>query len=430
MVAGKASDCGSITFYRNLQGRKICVLENATICLKSSMKTYDWIVIGAGIAGAAVAYELVKKGLSVVLLEQNPSFENATRYSYGGLAFWSATTALTRQLCEEGMARYRLLSQELDADIEFRELDLLLTVPRDTDPKTVAASYAGCAVPPKLLTRDEAWEMEPLLNREAIAAALTVKHGHINPKKTAQAYIQAFERAGGRMERAQALKLHPAQRSTSRDTKVETTTTTYSSGKVVVCAGGLTRQLLQASGISIPLYFTHAEIIETPPVDIRLRTLVMPACLQRLQLEAEFSKSEEIWNKPTAESIAAILDAGAIQFQDGSLRLGQISRIIPDAGAKVDALQSERWLRQSIAAILPQLADLPGSWHHCLVAFSHKDFCLPFVGSIPFLAEDIYVFSGFSNPLAIVPSLAQHFANWVSNQEDEVIKQLSSPRQQ
>jgi glycine/D-amino acid oxidase-like deaminating enzyme len=378
------------------------------------MKTYDWIVVGAGFTGAALAYELVKKGFSVLLLEQDTNFQNATRYSYGGLAFWSGTTPVTRQLCDEGIARYRILSQELNANIELHELDLLLTIPTDTDPKIAAASYAHFATPPKLLSVDEACEMEPLLNREAIAGALTVKHGHINPQKTTQAYIQAFLRAGGEMEFTQVQNLL---------TSVQTTTTTYHSANVVVCAGGFSRDLLKASGIPIKVYFTHAEMIETPPVEINLRTLVMPANLQRFQLEAESSKVDEVWNEPGNEPVAPILDAGAIQFLDGSLRLGQISRIITNSSAKVDSKESERWLRQSIGEILPELANLPGTWHHCLVAFSSDR--LPVIGTIPGY-QGIYIFSGFSNPLVIVPPLAQRFANWVSGQEDEIISQWCS----
>ena len=34
------------------------------------MKNYDWIVVGAGITGAALAYELAKQGLQVLLLEK------------------------------------------------------------------------------------------------------------------------------------------------------------------------------------------------------------------------------------------------------------------------------------------------------------------------------------------------------------------------
>jgi glycine/D-amino acid oxidase-like deaminating enzyme len=34
------------------------------------MKTYDWVVVGAGITGAAVSYELVQQGFNVLLLEK------------------------------------------------------------------------------------------------------------------------------------------------------------------------------------------------------------------------------------------------------------------------------------------------------------------------------------------------------------------------
>ncbi|MBD2433903.1 MULTISPECIES: NAD(P)/FAD-dependent oxidoreductase [Fischerella] len=385
------------------------------------MKTYDWIVIGAGFTGAALAYELVRTGFSVLLLEQDASLRNATNYSYGGLAFWSGTTPLTRQLYDEGIARYRLLAQELETDIEFRELDLLLTIASDSDPEVAAASYSHFAIPPKLLSVDEAWEMEPLLNKEAIAGALTVKHGHLNPEKTAQAYIQAFLRLGGEMEITQV------QNFTSNNSSptIKTTTKTYHSANVVVCAGGFSRQLLKAAGIPIRLYFTHAEMIQTPPVEVQLRTLVMPANLQRFQLEAESSKVDELWNEPGNELAAPILDAGAIQFQDRSIRLGQISRLLTDVNAEIDRKVSESWLRRSIGEILPALSNLPGTWHHCLVAFSSDR--LPVIGAIPEY-RGIYVFSGFSNPLVIVPPLAQRFANYLTGKEDEIISQLSPVR--
>ncbi|MEH2227605.1 NAD(P)/FAD-dependent oxidoreductase [Nostoc sp.] len=384
------------------------------------MKTYDWIVVGGGITGAALAYELAKSGFSVLLLEQYSRPQNATRYSYGGLAYWSGTTPLTRLLCEEAMsttgyayARYHILSQELDADIQFRELDLLLTISAHNDPETTAASYNDCAIPPRLLSIQEACELEPQLNREAISGALTVKHGHIHPEKTAQAYIQAFLRAGGEMQITQVLQV--------LQDGVQTTTATFHSANVVVCAGGLSRQLLKSAGISIKLYFTHAEIIETPPVDISLRTLVMPANQQRFQLEAESTQVDELWDELGNELIPPILDVGAIQFQDGSIRIGQISRAIADPHAKVNSDVSEKWLRKGVGQILPALEHLPGTWYHCLVAFSSNQ--LPLIGAIPGL-EGVHVFSGFSNPLVLIPPLAKRFASFATGQEDEIIRQM------
>ena len=378
------------------------------------MKTYDWIVVGGGIAGAALAYELVKTGFAVLLLEQYQTPQNATRYSYGGLAYWSGTTTLTRQLCEEAIARYHILSQELDADIEFRELDLLLTISAASDPEATAGSYNHFAIPPRLLSVQEACELEPLLNREAISGALTVKHGHVHPEKTAQAYIQAFLRAGGEMQITQVLQV--------LQDGVKTTTATFHTTKIVICADGLSRQLLKSASIPIKLYFTHAEIIETPPVDVQLRTLVMPANLQRFQLEAESTQVNELWNQPGNEPVPPILDASAIQMQDGSFRIGQISRVLTDPHAKVDSEASEKWLRKSVGEVLPVLENLPGTWHHCLVAFSSDR--LPLIGTIPGF-ESVHLFSGFSNPLVIVPPLAKRFANFAFGKEDEIITQLS-----
>ena len=383
----------------------------------TNLKTYDWIVVGGGITGAALSYELAKTGFSVLLLEQNEIADNATRYSYGGLAYWSGNTPITRQLCEDAIARYQILPQELDADIELRELDLLLTIPNTSDPEIIAKSYANFAIPPRLLTVTEACELEPLLNRDAISSALTVKHGHINPEKTTQAYIQAFIRNGGEMQIAQVLHI--------LNNEVKTATTTFASANVAICAGGLSRQLLKSAGIPIKLYFTHAEIIATPPVDLRLSTLVMPANLQRFQLEAQSTQIDELWDEPGNEPVPPILDAGAIQFQDGSLRIGQISRTLTNPHAQINSQESEQWLRTSIGKILPALENLPGTWHHCLVAFSPNR--LPLIGAIPEL-EGIHVFSGFSNPLVLVPPLAQRFAKFVSSNEDEIVSQLLSDR--
>ncbi|MCG6138044.1 MAG: FAD-binding oxidoreductase [Nostoc sp. LLA-1] len=378
------------------------------------MKTYDWIVVGGGIKGAALAYELAKTGFTVLLLEQDTTPQNATRYSYGGLAYWSGSTPLTCKVLEEAIARYRILSQELEADTLFRELDLLLTIAADGEPDAMAASYAHVGIPPQLISVQDACELEPLLNPQAIAGALTVKHGHIHPEKTTQAYIQAFLRLGGEMQITQVLEV----------TKhgVKTTTATYHAANVVICAGGLSRQLLQSSGIFMKVYFTHAEIIETLPTDIKLRTLVMPANLQRLELEAQATQVDELWNQPGNEPVSAVLDAGAIQFLDGSIRLGQISRILTDPQAKVNAQLSERWLRNSITQVLPSLGNLPGTWHHCLVEFTQTR--LPLIGAIPGFAN-IHVFTGFSSPLAMVPSLAERFAKFAAGNEDEILAQLS-----
>jgi len=385
------------------------------------MKTYDWIVVGGGFTGAALGYELRRTGFSVLLLEQNATLQGATRYSYGGLAYWSGTSELTHQLCQEGIELHRRLSEELDTDTQFRELDLLLTIDPDDDPQAVAENYAHFAIPPTLLSVEEACELEPLLNRDAIAGALTVRHGHIHPDKTTEGYIQAFRRAGGEIQIAQVVEL---LRQGDRIQGVKTLDQTYHAANTVVCAGGLTRSLIKASGIDIRLYFTHTEMIEIPPVDIQLHTVVTSADIKRFKLEAKASKAEveSLWDEPGHEPVPLILDAGAVQFRDGSLRIGQLSRVLTDPYAQVTPEQSEALIRSQVGKVLPALEKLPGTWHRCLVAFSSNR--LAVVGPLRNV-EGAYVFSGFTNPLVFVPVLAKHFANWATGQKDEIIAQLS-----
>lgn len=393
------------------------------------MKNYDWIVVGGGIAGSALSYELAQVGFSVLLLEQSATPQSATRYSYGGIAYWSGTTELTRQICKEAIALHRNLSMELDGDTQFRELNLLLTIASNRDPNEVAAMYSHFDLPPALLSLEAACELEPLLNREAIAGALLLRHGHVSPESTVNAYNQAFVRAGGKIQIAQATGLAQSDlaQSGNRITGVITPTETFTGANVVIAAGAMSRALLRKIGLSAPLYFTQAEVVETPPVDLQLQALVMPAELRRFAMEAEAGQAEtdSLWDEPGHEVVAAIMDAGVIQFQDGSLRMGQLSRTLTDPYAQVDVAQSEAEIRGAVGQILPALQHLPGDWRSCMVSFSGDR--LPLIGALP-NASGVHLFSGFSNPFALLPPLARRFAQSVAGRPDEIIDQLSPNR--
>jgi glycine/D-amino acid oxidase-like deaminating enzyme len=385
------------------------------------MLNYDWIIIGAGITGSALSYELAKQGFKVLLLEKDAPLQNATVYSYGGVAYWSGTTELTCQLCQESRDLYPNLSQELGTDIEFREIDLLLTIDQNTDPALVFPNYQNFYLKPQLLDVQQSCELEPLLNPHAISGSIKLPHGHFNPQKLNLAYQHNFQKLGGEIKIESVINL------VRKDNKIEGVTTnknTYYAKNTVVCAGGLTRKLLQENGIKIPIYFTHAQLIKTPPVDIKLRTLVMSGKLERLVMEQEITKptNENLWQNPSTEILSHVMEAGGVQFLDGSIYLGQISEIITDPHTTIDPIASEAEIRTKVGHLLPLLSNLPGTWHNCLVAFSNQNNFL--VGELANF-EGIYLFSGFTSPFVYVPTLAKHFANYVNGKEDQIMSQIS-----
>ena len=382
------------------------------------MTTYDWIVIGAGITGACLAYELSQQDFKVLLLEKNTIADNATVFSYGGLAYWSGTDDLTRTLAQEGIELHRHLSEKLAADTEFRELDLVLTIDRQDDPETIAQNFADFAIAPELLSVNDACILEPLLNPNAISGVLKLPHGHINAQKTADAYIQAFKVHGGKIIYEQVNDL---LRQGEQVTGVKTNNNSYYADRTVVCAGGLSRSLLQQSGIEVKNYFTHAQLLVTPSVDLELATIVMPAVQQRFSLQARAEDAQPFWNPPYDEPAKLILDPGAVQFIDGSLCMGQISAIAFNPQAKFNPAAIEAQIREQVGNILPLLEDLPGKCHSCLVAFNNQGIAL--VGNLA-NTEGLYLFSGFTSTLLFAPALARRFAKWTQSKEDQIIDQL------
>ncbi|MEO0457160.1 MAG: FAD-binding oxidoreductase [Cyanobacteria bacterium P01_A01_bin.114] len=386
------------------------------------MQTTDWIVVGNGLAGAVLSYELARQGRSVLLIDE-ASPDSGTRWSYGGIAYWSGTDEITKTLCQAGIERHRTLADELDSDTEFRELDLLLTILKDEDVDAIATQYRHYAIPPQLISAQAACDLEPQLDRSAIAGALTVKHGHVDPVKTVTAFNQAFRRLGGQHLIATATGV---VRIGDRVTGVTTAEQAYAAGQVAISAGAYSHRLLQSVGLQVPLYYTHAEIIETPPVEASIQALVMPANAQRFEMEDEVSQPEKASLWQGSQQIAGpILDTGVIQFLDGSLRIGQISQVHSDLSPVSDPAMGEAKLRAAIAAQLPALKTVPGQWRHCLVTFSRDG--LPLLGPLAGL-EGLHLFSGFTSPFAMLMPIAQRFVQWLEGQPDSLIEAMQVDR--
>lgn len=370
----------------------------------------DWIVVGGGLTGSALAYELALQGQAVVLVEPQDPLQGATRYSYGGIAYWSGTDDFTRYWCDRTQTRYPELTAELEADVHYRSTTLLLTVAAKADPQVALAHYQHFAIPPKLLTPAEAVALEPALSPAALSGALVVPHGHVCPLALVQAYRQQLQHRGGRVIQASYRGLRRVQEDPAAPVVgIETDRGPIEADRVVICAGGMGRSLLRQAGYTVPLYYTQAEVIEIQAQPGLLQGVVMPAENRRFALEAQASQPDydDRWEQPGQEIVPASLDLGAVQFRGGRLLLGQASRTWSDLEPPLDAKACEQKIREGTAAIFPGLAYLPGSWHRTLVAFSRDG--LPFVGEMG-LGSRLYLFTGFSSPFVYVPPMAQAFA--------------------
>ncbi len=91
------------------------------VCYQSNMAANRIVVVGAGIVGASIAYHLVKRGASVVIVEAVRPGAEATEKSFGWInATFSKRPRGYFDLNQLGLAAWRRLEIELGGELKVQ----------------------------------------------------------------------------------------------------------------------------------------------------------------------------------------------------------------------------------------------------------------------------------------------------------------------
>jgi D-arginine dehydrogenase len=169
-----------------------------------AMDVCDVVVVGGGIAGASVAYELAATG-SVTLLEAEP--ELARHSTARSAATWIPGHGkdVVRALIAASGPRFARLAEELDAPPLLRPLDVLWTAGDDASEAglaTMLAERAGEPDAPVALTPAEAEEHAPTLRPGWVRAAARTVAASVDTDALHQAYVRGLKARGGAVRTA------------------------------------------------------------------------------------------------------------------------------------------------------------------------------------------------------------------------------------
>ena len=164
-------------------------------------KKADIVIIGGGVNGCGLAYNLAKKGVNVVVFEKNYLSSGATGACGAGIRQqWS--TRENAELSMNSVKIFEKLSKELGEDIEFRQGGYLIAV---HDKEELLQSEKNVemqkllGIPVRIISTKEIKEIVPILDikgMNVIAATFCPTDGHANPFKTTFAYANAARRYG------------------------------------------------------------------------------------------------------------------------------------------------------------------------------------------------------------------------------------------
>jgi len=241
--------------------------------------TADGVVIGGGVVGASIAYNLLKEGLrSVVVCEKSTFASGSTGRCGAGVREQWGSERNTR-LAQAAIDIFEHLTEELeyDGDIEFKQKGYLILAHTEKEWKQFKKNVElqhKLGVKSRLLTPEEARDIVPALNTEGmLGATFNGRDGHVNPFHTTRAYLKAAQRLGAELNfftEVTGIKVR-----NGRVTGVTTTKGEISAPVVVNAAGPWAAKVASMIGIDLPVYTQRHQILVTEPVGWFLGPMVM-----------------------------------------------------------------------------------------------------------------------------------------------------------
>jgi sarcosine oxidase subunit beta len=230
--------------------------------------TADVIVVGAGAIGNATAYNLAKKGFSVLVLEADEVIGNGGSSRNGGGVRQSGRDPRELPLAMYGIERlWPTLSEELQMDVEYYKEGNLRLGKNETHRHilqglTDDAVKLGLGV--RMIDGDEARQINPYLSDNVACASWCPTDGHANPMLTTLAFYRAARRLGVRFLCGVAVTGIKKMKGKART--VTTDEGDFEADTIVLCAGYGSRQIAADVGIDIPMNTKLMEVIVTEGV--------------------------------------------------------------------------------------------------------------------------------------------------------------------
>ena len=243
------------------------------------MNNYDVIIVGAGISGAAIAYNLAVKGVTNVLVLDKSYFTSGATGRCGAGVRQQWSTEHNCILAKKSMEFFEKAQEilEYEDDIEFKQEGYLIlaTTPaedKDFDKNVILQNSLG--IPSRKLTKAEALQIVPHLNPDAfISATFCNTDGHLNPFKMTEAYMLAAKRLGVTFKFFE--EVTEIKANNKEIESVVTNKDIYYTKVVVNAAGGYSKEIGDLAGIDIPVYAENHEILATEPVEKMQGPMVM-----------------------------------------------------------------------------------------------------------------------------------------------------------
>jgi sarcosine oxidase, subunit beta len=245
-------------------------------------RNFDAVVVGAGIAGTASAYFLLRAGLSVALIDMHRPGWGASGRNPGFLWLQTKAAGLSMDFSLACRRFAEALAGDLP-DFGFRASGGLI-IYRDAAYEPVARAFAAdrvaAGLPVELIDRAALRELCPEIGPEVSGAVWNPLDAHQDTRRLVGRLAGAFEAAGGTILAPARVEAICVSGSACRGVRLAGGAE-IGSGIVVLATGPWSNELLGPLGLEIPYQPTRFEAAETAPAPFRIGPVVCGQSLFR-----------------------------------------------------------------------------------------------------------------------------------------------------
>ena len=230
-------------------------------------QTYDAIVIGAGVIGVSVAYNLSRRGLKVLILEQQTVGAGATGAS-SGLVRMHYDIEVDSALAWESFHFFRNWRERIGGECGFHKTGFLQIVAPDKNEQLRAnvAMHKRIGIITDVVTADEVKRIAPMIKTDDFElAAYEPESGYADPVLTTNSFIEHAKANGAALK--QDCEVTGIRVSGGKVQGVDSGKGSFDAPVVVNCAGTFASRVGQIVGVEIPLdTWTHdVAFVKRPP---------------------------------------------------------------------------------------------------------------------------------------------------------------------
>ena len=273
----------------------------------------DIIVVGAGISGAATAYELATAGMRVTLIDRYGPAAMASGWTLAGVRA-SGRHPAELPLAQAAIADWEQLADKLDAPTHYTQrgnLRLALTEAHRQSLTAMVAEQRAAGLTIEMLDADALHGLAPAVAPHVLGGSYCPTDGHADPSATVSAFCAAAERAGATLRFGEQVVAIETQ--AGRVTGVRTERERIACGGVVLATGVMGNALLAPLGLEVPMTPRAVTLLRTVPVAPVLQQVIGVAdasCAGRQEVDGRFrfTGSGGPWSGGTGFADAAVRD--------------------------------------------------------------------------------------------------------------------------